>query len=413
MDFSFTEEQQMLQDSIRRYLESGYSLEHRAKILASEDGWSQRSWRDLAELGLLALDIDEADGGIGAGPVGTMLVSQATGAGLLVEPFHSSAILATRVVSLLARGERRAGLLDALASGEAIAVLAHDEVAGWGQPLGAEAIVEGDGWRLRGGKTGIYHAPMARWLLVTARTDDGCGVFLVEREADGVRLSPMRTVDGQRAADIALDVRLGPEARLGGDDASAALDEALDRGIAALCADAVGVLDRILAATVQYSRDRSQFGTPIGRFQALQHRMADMYMQVEQARSMTCLATSACLQDDPGARREAVSGAKVIVGQAARRVGQEAVQLHGGMGMTDELDVSHCFRRLLAFELRMGTTDDHMRLYRHLAPAQAAQGREDTPIAGRGTARESGRHAMGAGHEGGFSTSSLLGRVDP
>lgn len=372
MDFSFTEEQQMLQDSIRRYLESGYSLEHRAKILASEDGWSQRSWRDLVELGLLALDIDEADGGIGAGPVGTMLVSQATGAGLLVEPFHSSAVLATRVVSLLAQGQQRKDLLDALASGEAIAVLAHDEAGGWTQPLATEATVEGDGWRLRGEKAGVYHAPMARWLLVTARTGDGCGVFLVEREADGVRLQPVRTVDGQRAADLAFDVRLTADARLGDGDARGALEEALDRGIAALCADAVGVLDRILAATVQYSRDRIQFGTPIGRLQALQHRMADMYMQVEQARSMTYLATSACLQGDVGARREAVSGAKVIVGQAARRVGQEAVQLHGGMGMTDELDVSHCFRRLLAFELRMGTTDDHMRLYRHLAPAQAA-----------------------------------------
>ncbi|HLT44371.1 MAG TPA: acyl-CoA dehydrogenase family protein, partial [Luteimonas sp.] len=131
MDFSFTEEQQMLQDSIRRYLESGYSLEHRAKILAGEDGWSPQAWHELADLGLLALDVDESDGGIGAGPVGTMLVSQATGAGLLVEPFHSSAVLATRAVSLLAQGERRTQLLDALASGEAIAVLAHDEDGGW------------------------------------------------------------------------------------------------------------------------------------------------------------------------------------------------------------------------------------------------------------------------------------------
>ena len=372
MDFSFTEEQQMLQDSIRRYLESGYSLEHRAKILAGDDGWSPQAWRELADLGLLALDVDEADGGIGAGPVGTMLVSQATGAGLLVEPFHSSAVLATRAVSLLAQGERRSQLLDALASGEAIAVLAHDEDGGWFDARTTTAAREGDGWRLRGRKARIYHAPMARWLLVSACTDDGTGVFLVERDAEGVQQRTLRTVDGQRAADIALDLQLPAAARLGSGDASAALQQALDHGLAALCADALGVLDRALATTVQYTRDRVQFGTPIGRFQALQHRMADMYMQVEQARSMTYLATSACLGNDAQARREAVSGAKVVVGQAARRVGQEAVQLHGGMGMTDELDVSHCFRRLLAFELRMGTTDEHLHAMQALARAEAA-----------------------------------------
>src|SRR5690606_18029137 len=241
-----------------------------------------------------------------------------------------------RVVSLLARGERRGQLLDPLASGEAIAVLAHGEGDGWDAPLATTASAEGDGWRLQGRKACVYHAPMARWLLATARCDDGMGVFVVEREAEGVDLRTVRTLDGQRAADIELDVRLPAAARLGTGDAAAALEHALDRGIAALCADALGVLDRILAATVQYARDRVQFGTPIGRFQALQHRMADMYMQVEQARSMTYRATSACLQDDPDARRAAVSAAKVIVGQAARRVGLEAVQLHGGMGMTDE-----------------------------------------------------------------------------
>ena len=372
MDFSFTEEQQMLQDSIRRYLASGYGLEHRAGVVAGEAGWSPQAWADLADLGVLALDVDEADGGIGAGPVGVMLAAEAAGAGLLVEPFLSSAVVATRLVSLLASGEHRDALLGALAAGEAVAVLAHEEAQGWLQPLATTATVEADGWRLRGRKACVYHALMARWLLVSARVGDEVAVFVVDRDADGLRLQDMRTIDGMRAADIELDVLVGADARLGAGDASEALAETLDRGIAALCADAVGVLDRVLAATVQYTRDRVQFGTPIGRFQALQHRMADMYMQVEQARSMTYLATSACLQADPRLRREAVSGAKVIVGQAARKVGQEAVQLHGGMGMSDELDVSHCFKRLLAFELRMGTTDEHLRHYRRIAPAQAA-----------------------------------------
>ena len=373
MDFSFTEEQQMLQDSIRRFLATDYTLEHRARILQGEPGWSSKTWADLAELGLLALDVDEADGGIGAGPVGTMLVSQATGAGLLIEPFHSSAVLATRVVSLLDRGAMREQRLAALASGEAIAVLAHAEADGWFQPITATATPEGGGWRLRGKKACVYHASMAHGLLVTARVDGGgIGVFLLDRESEGVALHAMRTVDGQRAADIVLDAWVDGDARLGQGDAAGSLDEALDRGLAALCADALGVLDRILAATVQYTRDRVQFGTPISRFQALQHRMADMYMQVEQARSMTYRATSACLQPDAGERRLAVCGAKVLVGQAARKVGQEAVQLHGGMGMTDELDVSHCFKRLLAFELRMGTTDEHLQQVRRMSQALAA-----------------------------------------
>lgn len=385
MDFSFTEEQQMLQESTRRYLESGYTLEHRAKAIAGDDGWSTDTWSGLAELGLLALDIDEADGGIGAGPVGTMLVAQATGGRLLVEPFLSSAVVATRVISLLAAGARRSQMLDALAAGEAIAVLAHEEDGGWFDARATTAAAEGDGWRLSGRKARIYHAPMARWLLVTARTADGLGVFVVDPGTDGVRLRPMRTTDGQRAADIELDLVLPQDARLGEGDASAALDEVLDRGIAALCADALGVLDRTLAATVGYARERKQFGVPIGSFQALQHRMADMYMQVEQARSMIYLATSACLQDDPAARRKAVSGAKVIVGQAARRVGQEAVQLHGGMGMTDELDVSHCFRRLLTFELRLGTTDEHLHASLESGPPQGVGGqRTDSSIRATG-----------------------------
>ncbi|GHC06792.1 acyl-CoA dehydrogenase family protein [Thermomonas carbonis] len=372
MDFSFTDEQQMLQDSIQRYLESSYTLEHRAGILAGNAGWSQSTWNELAELGLLALDIDEADGGIGAGPVGTMLASQTIGAGLLVEPFHSSAVVATRVVSSLARGTQREQLLGALASGEAIAVLAHDEDADWFAPRTSTAARAGDGWRLQGRKVCVSHAPMAHWLLVSARVGDGVGVFVVDRDAAGVALREYRTVDGMRAAEIDFDVMLAADTRLGDADARQALDEALDRGIAALCADALGVLDRILAATVQYTRDRVQFGTAIGRLQALQHRMADMYMQVEQARSMTYLATSACLQSDARARRDAVCGAKVVVGQAARKVGQEAVQLHGGMGMTDELDVSHCFKRLLAFELRMGCTDEHLAHYRGLVQSRAA-----------------------------------------
>jgi alkylation response protein AidB-like acyl-CoA dehydrogenase len=236
-----------------------------------------------------------------------------------------------------------------------------------------QAQRHGEGWRLDGAKSGVYHAAAADLLLVSARLPDGgLGVFAVPAGSNGVAIDGWATIDGQRAADLRLSgVEVPASARVGEGDAMPALQQALDRGLAALCADALGSLDRILQATIEYSRSRIQFGVPIGSFQALQHRMADMLMQVEQARSMCYLATSACEDADATARRTALSAAKVLIGQAARQVGQQAVQLHGGMGMTDELDVSHHFRRLLAFELRMGTTDEHMQAYRRASAAAA------------------------------------------
>jgi alkylation response protein AidB-like acyl-CoA dehydrogenase len=367
MDFSFNDEQQMLLDTTQRFLASEYTFEQRHQLLESETGWSREIWKQLAELGLLAVDIAETDGGIGAGPVGVMLVSQAFGHGLVLEPFLSSAIIATQAISRIGSDAQRAQWLPALASGDSIAVLAHDEL----KPgidfarISTRATPSTEGWTLSGKKSVVYHAPMADLYLVSARVDDGSlGLFAVAADAAGVTRSDLRTVDGQRAADLSFDnVLLDADARLG-NDVSESLGAVIDCAVAALCADAFGVLDRILKATIEYSRSRKQFGMPIGSFQALQHRMADMLIQFEQARSMVLLATERCSDADAGARSVAISGAKALIGQAARFVGQQAVQLHGGMGMTDELDVSHCFKRLLAFELRMGTTDEHLEAYR-------------------------------------------------
>ena len=215
-----------------------------------------------------------------------------------------------------------------------------------------------------GRKSVVYHAPAANLLLVSARVGTDLGLFAIPADAAGLRLLPCITVDEQRAADVLLEnVRVPADARLG-EDAEAGLQAVLDYGLAALCAEAFGAMDRILAATIAYSRSRVQFGAPIGSFQALQHRMAEMLMHLEQARSMSYLATSHCMDADPVSRRAALSAAKTLMGQAARYIGQQAVQLHGGMGMTDELDVSHYFKRLLAFELRVGTTDLHLEHYR-------------------------------------------------
>ncbi|MGB0134208.1 acyl-CoA dehydrogenase family protein [Dokdonella sp.] len=367
MDFSFNDEQQMLLDTTQRFLASEYSFERRQMLLESDEGWSREIWMQLGELGLIAVDIPEADGGIGAGPVGVMLVSQAVGQGLLLEPFLSSAIVATQAIVQCGSDTQRARWLPGMATGECISVLAHDE-AGAGLDVSriqTRATGSDTGWTLSGTKSVVYHAPMANWYLISARLDDGSlGLFAVAAKTAGISVREMRTVDGQRAADIALDnVVLESDARLGG-DVSDALALVIDRGTAALCAEAFGVLDRILKATIEYSRSRKQFGMPIGSFQALQHRMADMLIQFEQARSMMYLATESCAGADAAMRRKSISGAKALIGQAARFVGQQAVQLHGGMGMTDELDISHCFKRLLAFELRFGTTDEHLSNYR-------------------------------------------------
>ncbi|MET0892767.1 MAG: acyl-CoA dehydrogenase family protein [Pseudoxanthomonas sp.] len=366
MDFAFNDEQQMLLDTTRRFIAGRYSFEQRKQVLSSTDGWSREVWAQLADLGLLAINIPEEQGGIGAGPFGTMLVGNAIGEGLLLEPFWSSAVVATHAIVTLGSAAQRAALLPALASGESIAVLAHDEAATRFDSMNvqARAVASGNGWVLSGRKSAVYHAPAANLILVSAILDGELAVFAVPADTAGIQLQAFTTVDGQAAADVVFDkARLAAEARLGG-DAHVALPAVLDYALAALCAEALGAMERILAATIAYSRARVQFGAPIGSFQALQHRMADMFMHLEQARSMSYLAASQCLNPDAQARGQALSAAKALMGQAARFIGQQSVQLHGGMGMTDELDVSHYFKRLLAFELRCGSSDQHLENYR-------------------------------------------------
>jgi alkylation response protein AidB-like acyl-CoA dehydrogenase len=367
MDFSFTDEQLLLEATTRRFVASEYSFERRFKILRSEAGWSRDVWRRMAELGLLAVNISEADGGADVGPVGAMLISQALGAGLLLEPYHSSALVATHAIVHLGSEAQRARFLPDLASGERVAVLAHDEPRVFLDlsRLSARATRTPQGWLLNGLKSAVYHAPLADLFLVSARLDGGeTALFAVPASVPSIERRDFRTVDGQCAADLRFqDVSVPTDACLGG-RGDAGLLEVLDYGVATLCAEALGSLGRVLEATIEYSRSRTQFGVPIGSFQALRHRMADMLIQVEQSRSMLYLATTRARDPDPRSRRAAVSGAKVLIGKAARRVAREAVQLHGGMGMTDELDVSHHFKRLLAFERRFGTTDEHLELYR-------------------------------------------------
>lgn len=373
MDFTFTEEQQMLQDTTRRFIAKDYGFEARRQIKEkAPEGFSREVWQSLADIGLLSLNVPEDDGGLNGSAIDNMLVMNAVGEGLLLEPYLASAVMATRTIAAVGNEAQRAELLPALAGGEKIAVLAHEEPQTRFDRMDIQtrAWPVGNGYLVTGHKSVVAHGASADTLLVTARIgkagEDGpLAVFRVQADAPGMRKLPYRTVDGVPASDIWLNQVFVPaEAQLNGsDDVEARICDVLDFALAAVCAEAVGALDKMLAATVEYTRNRKQFGQPIAKFQALQHRMADMVLHIEQARSMSYLAAVRCTDPDLQARQRAMSAAKVVIGQACRYVGQQAVQLHGGMGVTDELDVSHYFKRLMAIELQFGSSDHHLEQY--------------------------------------------------
>ena len=377
MNFEFSDEQRQLHEVVERYLGEQYGFDRFQSIKRSSAGWDPEVWRGLAELGVLAITVPTEQGGLGFGPLETLAMMGDCGRNLLLEPVLASAVIATAVLRAFANEAPAAALLTAMATGEKIAVLAHFEhdARFESQWVTTRASKAGERYRLDGHKGVVMHAGAADTLLVLARTAgeageaQGVSLFLVPRTAAGVTLDIYPTVDGQRAADVYLKgvevpiaSRLGPE---GG--ALAAVEAALDIGLAALCADAVGVMQALLDATIEYVRMRQQFGQPIGRFQALQHRIADMLIHLEQARSMSYLAALRCTSENVAERRRALSAAKAVIGQASRFVGQQAVQLHGGMGMTDELIVSHWFKRLTGAQLMFGDSDTHLQRYAALS----------------------------------------------
>ncbi|CAN7491865.1 acyl-CoA dehydrogenase family protein [Rhizobacter sp. LjRoot28] len=381
MDFNFSEEQLQLQDAITRFVQGDYSFEQRRAVLGTAEGWSRDAWKGLADLGVLAMLVPEDQGGLGYGPIETQLALQATGPALLAEPLLTSGVIATALVRDFATEPARAELLGQLAAGERIVVVAHQEAAARGEVGFVETRVtaEGDGFVLNGAKAVVYHAAAADELIVSARasgasTDPaGVSLFRVPKDAAGLELRSYATIDGQRAAEVTLNqVKLPASARLGAEGAGlAAVERALDLGLAAVTAEAVGIMEATVNATGEYLKTRQQFGQPIGRFQALQHRMADMLLHLEQARSMSYLAAMDCQNADDDVRRKTLSAAKVTIGQACRYIAQQAVQLHGGMGMTDELVVSHWFKRLLAIELSFGDTDLHLQRFAELSQRAA------------------------------------------
>jgi alkylation response protein AidB-like acyl-CoA dehydrogenase len=370
MDFTFTEEQQLLADMVSRFVAREYTFEKRLAIRDSADGWSRETWRSLAGLGLLALNMPDADGGPESGIANTMVVMNALGAGLLLEPYLASAVVATCLIRELADEAQQATLLPAMADGSRIAVPAALEPGSRHELAHVEtrATRADGGYVLQGRKAVVAHAAAADVLLVSARTGgtiddaDGIAVFAVPADAAGLTINAYQMVDGQRGGDIALREVFVPDTALLGapGQAVAALERAQDIGIAALAAEAVGAMTTLVDITIEYLKTRKQFGQPIGRFQALQHRVAEMLIHCEQAKSISYLAAARCMSAEATERRRACSAAKVLIARAGRFVRHQAVQLHGGMGMTTELNVSHYFKRLLAMEATFGDADTHL-----------------------------------------------------
>ena len=370
MNFELSEEQTLLAETIKRFVATHYSFDARAKIMASPSGWSGDVWAAIAEMGLLGLPFDEAHGGFGGTTVDVMLVMEAIGEGLLVEPYLATVGLGGRFVARAGSKEQQDRILPALIQGKHTMAFAHVEPGARYdlKQVGLRATRSGDGFTLDGDKRMVLHGGQADTLVVSARTAGGAtdaagiSLFLVPRTSPGVSVKEIRTIDNLRAADVTFTgVRVGADALLGREGQGyPVIEEVVDYATALLCAEAVGAIRYANDATLEYLKTRRQFGVPIGSFQALQHRMVEMMISYEQARSMACLACVKVDTADAAERRRVISAAKIKIADACRHVSQEAVQLHGGMGMTEELKVSHTFRRLTMLAQAFGDAEHHL-----------------------------------------------------
>lgn len=377
MDFNFTEEQTMVRDGLKRLVRENYDFETRRGVLDSESGWRPELWAQIAELGLLGMPFAEDDGGFGGSAIDSLVVMEEFGRGLVIEPYVQTVVCAGGFFKHAGTDAQKAEHIGAIVDGSRVYACAYAEPRGRYDLADLETTAKSDGtsdgdYVLNGHKAVVTAAPWASHLIVTARTSgerrdrDGISVFVVDKKADGVITRDYPTVDGRRASEVYFEnVAVSSDALIGEEGKALPLIElVMDEAIAAQCAEACGAMKVAIDMTVEYSRQRKQFGVPIGKFQVLQHRMADMFMEYEQSVSMAYLATLK-LGETEKERKLAVSAAKVRIGQAAHHVGQDAIQIHGGMGMTDELAISHYFKRLTIFDSEFGNVDHHMK--RHIA----------------------------------------------
>jgi alkylation response protein AidB-like acyl-CoA dehydrogenase len=374
MDFNLSAEQELLRDGLAKFLAARYTLEGSRAAAKIGAGWQPEIWRSFAEeLGILGATLPESAGGSGGGPVESMVIAEELGRALVIEPYIDTVVVAGGLLQQ-AGGEAAEAVLKRICDGSAVIACAVTEAATgdhW-EGMSTKAMHDGKHWLITGAKTVVMDAPFATHLLIAARTGGapgdyrGMSVFLTAFDAaappPGLQVHGYRTIDDRRGADLVFDgLRLPADALLS-DDAWPLLAQARDAGAAAVCAEAVGLMRTVLADTVAYCKQRQQFGVPIGSFQVLQHRMVDMYMELEQSVAAAYLAVLN-LDAEPEVRARAVSAAKATVGRAARFLGQNAVQLHGGMGMTEELAIGHYFKRLTALQYEFGSTDHHRTRY--------------------------------------------------
>ena len=356
MDFDFSDDQEQLRDAVRKWVDKGYDFERRRSIVKA-GGFDRAAYGELSELGLAGLYVSEDDGGLGMGPVEGMVVMEELGRGIVLEPLAQT-LITSGVIGAYGGANVKAAWLPKIAAGEALVVLAQQE-RGARYNLDAckaTAAQAGSGWTVSGAKSVVPAGDQADAFLVPAVANGRIALFIVERSASGVSTQGYGTQDGGRAAEVSLQ---NAPATLVTTDGLTALEHAVDIGIACVCAEAVGVMDKTVAVTAEYLNTRKQFGVAIASFQALRHRMADMKMQLELARSMSYYA-SLKLNAPADERRRALSRAKVQLGQSMRYVGQQAVQLHGGIGVTDEYIVSHYFKKLTQLEMSYGDTLHHL-----------------------------------------------------
>jgi len=375
MDFSFTEEQTLLRNSVQKFIQGSYDFDTRRKVSKSDSGWRKEVYGQIAEMGLLGVAVPEDFGGLGGSAVDNMIIAEEFGRGLVIEPWLNNAVIASGFLTAAGSKAQKEELLPAIAAGETIFAFAYAEPQGRYNlaDLTTTAKKAGDGYTLNGHKAVVLGAPFADKLIVTARTSggqrdaDGVTVFIVDKSAKGVSTRDYPTVDGNRASEVMLEnVSVGADAVIGEVGGGLKTVELVtDQAIAALAAESTGAMKVLNDTTIEYAKTRKQFGTPIGKFQVLQHRMVDMFMNYEQSVSIAYMVTLK-LDEAEAERKKAASAAKVQIGKASRFIGQSAVQIHGGMGMTDELNVGHYFKRLTMIDTLFGNVDHHLKRYASL-----------------------------------------------
>ena len=375
MDFTFNEEQTLIQDQVDQFVQKEYDWETRQSLSNSDLGFGEDNWKKFAELGWLGISVSEESGGFGGSAIESMLIMEAFGKGLVVEPFLETMIMSGGILDNHGSDQQKSSILEPAIAGEMQLALAYAEPQSRFNlsDVVTEAKEEGENFILNGYKSVVMNGPSADKIIVSARTsgsqmeEEGISLFIVDAASEGLNRTNYKTVDGKRASDITIEnLSVSKENIIGPINSGfAILDSAIDTAILAISAEAVGAMEVLYKTTVEYTKTREQFGTAIGKFQVLQHRMVDMFMEYEQCKSLLYMATMKHEEGSVDAKK-AISGLKYQVGKAGKFIGQQAVQLHGGMGVTDELNVGHYFKRLTTVGTIFGNTDYHLKKYTSL-----------------------------------------------